>query len=443
MKLSSKKHVVMKKILTAILLIMSIHAGYSQQFAKNLSKSNEDIVNPKKKDNPKTWIDRAELMRKIYDEPASKIPDISRVAVRETELSLYLRGEQLLSTEQKSVDGDEYKVLVYADKELYLNKEGAVSAIRVTKTEIDKPLDKALEAYMKASELGGDAKKIGEGLDALNKAFTNCAFGEYYAQNYAATIDGFKKAVECSSHPAVGRIDTGIIYNVGFIAMKNNDYKTAEEYYKKAAEYNYQEGDIYASIYNAVRSQGTRADTLRAGDILTEAYKKYPANLSILGTLVNHYLGIGEDPKVIIPILHDAQEAAADQQNASLYYVEGNLHVQLKDEESAIKAYSMAIEIDPESANAYYMLGTLYYNRGVNIYNASNDKVGKEYDEEVEKANTEFKKSIEPLEKAFSLNPGEKAFADALRSVYFRFRADSPEMQANYEKYKAIYDGLQ
>ncbi|MDR0420205.1 MAG: tetratricopeptide repeat protein [Prevotellaceae bacterium] len=429
----------MKKILTAILLIMSVHAGYSQQFAKNISKSNEDIVNPKKKDNPKTWIDRADLMRKIYDEPTSKMPDI----VREAELPLFLRGEQLLSTEQTTVDGSEYKVLVYSNKELYVDGEGIVAAVRITKTEIDNPLDKALEAYVKASELGGDTKKIREGLDALNAAFSKYAFGEYYAGNFAATVDGFKKAIECSSHPAVGRIDTGLIYNVGFIAMRSNDYKTAEEYYKKAAEYNYQEGDIYASIYNAIRSQGTKNDTVRAGDALMEAYKKYPTNLSILGTLVNHYLGIGEDPKIIIPILHDAQKAASDQKNASLYYVEGNLHMQLKDEESAIKAYEAAIEIDPQGANAYYMLGTLYYNRGVNILNASNDKIGKEYEIEIEKANTEFKKSIEPLENAFELNPKERAFADALRSVYFRFRDENPEMQANYEKYKTICDELE
>jgi tetratricopeptide (TPR) repeat protein len=430
----------MKKILTAILLLASIHVGYSQQFAKNISKSNEDIANPKKMNDPKTWINRAELMRKIYAEPTSKVLDVS---LREDQLQLFLRGEQQLSTKNVVVDEKEYKVIEYADKELYVNADGIVELTRTTKTEIDNPLDKALEAYLKAAELGGDVKKIGEGLDALNKAFTNYAFGEYYAGDYAATIEGFKKAVKCSLHPAVGRIDTGIIYNVGFIAMRIPDYKTAEEYYKKAAEYNYLGGDIYASIYNAVRSQGTRNDTLRAGDLLTEAYKKYPENLSILATLVNHYLGIGEDPKVILPILHDAQNAAEGQNNASLYYVEGNLQMQLKDEENAIKAYEKAIKIDPNGANAYYMLGTLYFNRGVNIFNDANDKTGKEYDAAVELSNVEFKKSIEPLEKAFKLNPTERAFADALRSVYFRFRAESDEMQKNYEKYKDICDKLE
>ncbi|MDR1553205.1 MAG: tetratricopeptide repeat protein [Prevotellaceae bacterium] len=428
----------MKKILTAILLFASI-IGYSQQFAKNISKSNEDIVNPKKMNDPKTWINRAELMRKIYAEPTSKVLDV----MREDQLQLFLRGEQQVSTKNVVVDEKEYKVVEYADKELYVNTDGMVEVTRTTKTEIDNPLEKAFEAYVKASELGGDAKKIGEGLDALNVAFTKYAFGEYYAGNYVATIDGFKKAVECSSHPTVGRIDTGIIYNVGFIAMRISDYKTAEEYYKKAAEYNYQEGDIYTSIYNAVRSQGTKNDTVRAGALLMEAYQKYPENLNVLATLVNHYLGIGEDPKIILPILHDAQNAAEGQNNASLYYVEGNLHMQLKDEESAIKAYEKAIEIDPEGANAYYMLGTLYFNRGVNIFNDANDKTGKEYDAAVEVSNVEFKKSIEPLEKAFKINPEERAFADALRSVYFRFRAESPDMQANYEKYKAICDKLE
>ncbi|MDR3227473.1 MAG: tetratricopeptide repeat protein [Prevotellaceae bacterium] len=436
----------MKKILTAVLLLLSLQIGYSQQFAKNLSKSDEDIVNPKKKDNPKTWIDRAELMRKVYDAPTSKIPDILKVAVRETDLPIYLKGEQQLSTSQKVVDEVEYKMFVYPDKELYLNPEnGLVSMVRTTKTEIDKPLDKALDAYKKALELGGDAKKITEGLEALSTSFVSYAFGEYYVENYSATIDGFKKSLECSSHPLVGKIDTGIIYNVGFISMKNKDYKTAEEYYTKASEYGYQDGDIYASIYNAIRSQGSRNDTLRAGDILMKAYKKYPLNLGILGTLVNHYLGIGEDPKIILPILQDAQKAAKETgaENSSLYYVEGNLHVQLKDDENAIKAYNKAIEIEPDNANAHYMVGLLYYNSGVNIQNAANDKMGKEYDAELAKANEEFRKALVPLEKAYQINPNEKAFVDVIRSIYFRFRADNDEMKANYEKYKAIFDKME
>ncbi|MDR1983827.1 MAG: tetratricopeptide repeat protein [Prevotellaceae bacterium] len=432
----------MKKILTTILLLTSIHIGYSQQFAKSLSKSDEDIVNPKKKDNPKTWIDRAELMRKIYDEPTSKLLN---AGLREEQLPLFTKGEQQLSTKQIVVDGEEFKVIVYDNKDVIVSPEGVVVLLRTTKTEIDKPLDKALEAYKKAAELGGDAKKIGAGLDELSRTFTSYGFGEYYVENYAGTIDGFKKSLECSSHPAVGKIDTTIIYNVGFIAMKNQDYKTAEEYYTKASEYGYQGADIYASIYNVIRSQGTRNDTLRAGDMLMNAYKKYPSNLSILGTLVNHYLGIGEDPQKILPILQDAQKAAAESgtQNSSLFYVEGNLHMQLKDEENAIKAYNKAIEIDKDSPNSYYALGTLYFNRGVNILNAAIDKMGKEADAEQEKAIVEFRKSIEPLEKAFELNPQERAFADALRSVYFRFRAESDEMKAKYEKYKAICDELQ
>jgi tetratricopeptide (TPR) repeat protein len=430
----------MKKILTAVILLLSIQIGYSQQFAKKISKSNEDIENPKKKDNPKTWIERAELMRAIYDEPTSNLPNSG---LNEAQLPLFTKGEQQLSTRQQTVDSEEFKVIVFANKELFVNQEGGVVLMRTTKTEIDNPLDKALEAYLKAAELGGDAKKIKESLEILGKSFINHAFGEYYVENYAGTVDGFKKSLECTSHPMVGTIDTGVIYNVGFIAMRINDYKTAEEYYTKASEYGYQGGDIYASIYKAIKSQGTRNDTLRAGEMLTKAYKKYPENLSILGELINHYLGIGEDPKIILPILHNAQSAAEGQKNASLYYVEGNLHIQLKDEASAIAAYNKAIDIDSTNAHVYYMLGRVYYDRGAEIQNAAIDiRDVKEYDAELEKANVEFKKSLKPFEKAFKLNPTERAFVDALRSVYYRFREESPEMMANYEKYKAIFDGL-
>jgi len=430
----------MKKVLMTALLLVCIQIGYSQQFAKNISKSNEDIENPKKKDNPKTWIERAELMRKIYNEPTSKLPD---GGITEDLLVTLLKGEQVLETKEYVVDGDAMKSIVYSNKEIFVAPDGRILLLKTTKTEIDNPLDRAMEAYKKAAELGGDAKKLTEGFSALHREYDNAARGEYFAGNYPKTVELFKKALECA--PRAGLLDTVNTYYVAMVSMRIKDYKTAEEYYTKAAKDGYiQGGDIYGSLYEAIRSQGAQADTLRAGVMLTEAYEKYPASLSILGSLINHYLGIGEDPAKILPILHAAQEAAPA--NSSLYYVEGDLYMKLNDEENAIVAYQRAVEKDPNIAIPHYRIGSIYAGRGDKLSEAANDKMGKEADALEEQAKVEYKKSIAYFETAFKLDPTEPAFADILKRLYFRLRYNGDEidqeMMTNYEKYKAISDGM-
>ena len=432
----------MKKFLTTVLLLTCIQIGYSQQFAKSISKSNEDIENPKKKDNPKTWIERAELMRKIYDEPTSKIPN---QGITEDLLAKLLNGEQPLDIKEYVVEGETLKAIVYRNKEVFVNSNGVVLRSRTTKTEIDNPLDKALEAYKKAAELGGDAKKIKDGLSTLSLIYTdNYAMGEYYVENYAGAVEGFKKSLECSSNPVVGVVDTNTMYNVGFVAMKINDYKTAEEYYTQAANYGYVlGGNVYGSIYEAIVKQGAKNDTVRAGEMLMAAYKKYPASLSILGHLINHYVWTGGDPQVILPILRKAQEEAPT--NASLFSVEGDMHMKLNDEANAMIAYEKAIKIDPNSATSHYRIGSIYAGHGDDLFKQANEEPSvKKSNELYEQARAEYKKSIPYYEAAYNLDPNEPAFSNILQNLYFRLRyngdEEDPEMMANYNKYKAIND---
>jgi tetratricopeptide (TPR) repeat protein len=427
----------MKKVLIAVLLLLSVQLGYSQQFAKQISKSNEDIENPKKKDNPKTWIERAELMRKIYDEPTSKVT----VSVSEDLLSKLIKGEQPLDTKEYVVDGEKFKAIVYDNKEIFINEKGEVTQFRTTKTEIDNPLGKAFEAYNKAAELGGDAKKIKEGLSAMAQTYTTAALGEYYAGNLDGTVAAFKKSLECSSHSAVGDLDTAVMYNIGFIAKKNNDFKTAEKYYQMAADNGYvQGGDIYGSLFEVMRAQGAQNDSVRAGKMLTEAYEKYPENLFILGSLINHYLAVGEDPEKILDILKTAQEKAPS--NASLFYVEGELLMKLNKEDKAMQAYENAIRIDPTNANPYYFIGKIYSMRGDRLSNEANEKMGKEADELEAKAKAEYRKSLKYYEDAYERNKEEPAFAEILKRTYFRLREDSDEMMKKYDYYKDISDKM-
>ena len=85
------------------------------------------------------------------------------------------------------------------------------------------------------------------------------------------------------------------------------------------------------------------------------------------------------------------------------------------------------------------------------IYNAANTILGEafdaktqaEYDRLKNIAEEEFLKSIEPMEKAYELKPDEIATIETLRSLYFRFRMKSKEMEEKYEAMDKIFKEVQ
>ena len=149
-----------------------------------------------------------------------------------------------------------------------------------------------------------------------------------------------------------------------------------------------------------------------------------------------------EDPAKLIVLLGKAKEEMPD--NASLYYVEGDIYGRLKDYDNAVASYRKAGEINPQYEMGYYGEGVMWYNRALALQEEANAlpySEYKKYDQLQEELKTSLKKAIEPFEKCYvvSANDAVKTnVADYLKRIYFIFRQESPEYQAAYEKYDAI-----
>jgi hypothetical protein len=94
------------------------------------------------------------------------------------------------------------------------------------------------------------------------------------------------------------------------------------------------------------------------------------------------------------------------------------------------------LEKDENNFYSNYSLGALYFNKAVQKQNvASMEPDDKKYAEMIKEVDVYFDLALPYLERAYELKGSEIAVVDSLKSIYFRLREKSPEMQQKYEYY--------
>jgi predicted Zn-dependent protease len=393
-----------------------------------IAKSDEEIQNPKKSVQAKTWISRAELFVNIWSEPVKNVmPGLSNRDVK-----LVLAEEKVKDTVQEDLDGTAYDVDVYDNKKLYYDDKG-VLAFWVATYPVEGLLSTALKAYEEAISLDGKkahAKKIKAGLEDLQSKFQTDAYAAYNLHKYYDALVNFEGALACSGNPLIDRTDTVVIYYVGLIARLAGDNTKALEYFGKSLELGYaQEGDLYATYAEVLQVTG---DTTASIQVLTDGLTKYPTNQSIIIGLINTFLQRGDDPKKILPYIEQAQQNDPD--NSSLDYAQGVVYEQMNDTENAILSYKQSLEKKEDNFYSNYALGAIYFNKAIQMQNeAAMEPDDKKYTEMIKDVDMYFDLSLPYLERAYELQDSEVAVLESLKSLYFRLREKSPEMQQKYE----------
>ena len=420
----------MRKILLILSFLAATHL-MAQDAAKVLSKiakSDEEIQNPKKAVQAKTWISRAELFVNIWQEPVRNVvPGMSNRDIR-----LVLAAEKVKETVQEDIDGTPYDVDVYDNKKLYYDDKG-VLAFWVATYPVDGLLSTALKAYEEAISLDGkgtNLKKIKAGLEDLQAKFQTDAYAAYNLHKYHDALVNFEGALACSGNSLVGKTDTVVIYYAGLIARQAGDNIKALEYFGKSLELGYaQDGDLYSTYAEVLQLTG---DTATSVQVLTEGLTRYPTNQSVVIGLINTFMQRGDDPKKILPYIEQAQQNDPD--NSSLYYAQGVVYEQMDDPENAILSYKQSLEKKEDNFYANYALGAIYFNKAIQLQNeAAMEPDDKKYEEKIKDVDVYFDLSLPYLERAYELQNTEVAVLESLKSLYFRLREKSPEMMQKYE----------
>lgn len=428
----------MKKILLALAMFAAIQVADAQvKSAADVKKSVEAAEaatqNVKKAVKTATWLKLGQEYVKAYDAPTGNILPGSN----KTELTLMMGSEKPVSSEEVTVNNERYTKDVYADKNLYFNQNGQLVIIEVTKPVYEDALERAVKAYQKAYELDekhAKDKDVAAAFDYISQKYVSEAFNKYTFGDVATASKLFEKAADVEALAPLSKIDTSVIYNAGFTAMAAKDNERALKFFKRCYDlgYYYEGGEVFARL--------AEVDTLNTKKYLEEGFSKFPQSQSILIGLINYYLKNNEDTETLFGLLDKAK--ANEPNNASLFYVEGNIRAQLGQIDKAVVAYEECAKINPEYEYGYIGEGTMFYNRAIELQTKAQEEIDDaKYMALVKEFEESLKSCIAPFEKAFEITKDaniKAGIASYLKNAFYRFREESAENQTKYEKYAEI-----
>ena len=428
----------MKKILLALAMFAAIQVADAQvKSAADVKKSVEAAEaatqNVKKAVKTATWLKLGQEYVKAYDAPTGNILPGSN----KTELTLMMGSEKPVSSEEVTVNNEKYTKDVYADKNLYFNQNGQLVIIEVTKPVYEDALERAVKAYQKAYELDekhAKDKDVAAAFDYIGQKYVSEAFNKYTFGDVATARKPFEKAADVEALAPLSKIDTSVIYNAGFTAMAAKDNERALKFFKRCYDlgYYYEGGEVFARL--------AEVDTLNTKKYLEEGFSKFPQSQSILIGLINYYLKNNEDTETLFGLLDKAK--ANEPNNASLFYVEGNIRAQLGQIDKAVVAYEECAKINPEYEYGFIGEGTMFYNRAIELQTKAQEEIDDaKYMALVKEFEESLKSCIAPFEKAFEITKDaniKAGIASYLKNAFYRFREESAENQTKYEKYAEI-----
>ncbi|MBP5488044.1 MAG: tetratricopeptide repeat protein [Bacteroidales bacterium] len=435
----------MKRIFLALALLASLQVASAQQQVKSVSaaqKAAEKAIaasqDAKKSAKLPTWITLGKAYIDAYNAPTGN----GWIGASRADLALLLADDKPLSVENVEVGGQQMLKETYATRDYYYNGADILQLIVITKPIYEDALEKGAEAFAKAYELdvkGKKTKDITEGLRTIEGKLVDEAYNAYTFGNLEKASYYFEKASEVSMQEPYAVIDTSAIYNTGLTAWMLGQNDRAKKFLEKSIAVGYagEDGDAYAKLADIADKEGNQEQRQA---YLEEAFMKYPQSQSILVGLINFYLTSGGNTDRLFELIEAAK--ANEPENASLYYVEGNIYLQLEDVENALKAYRQCAEINPEYEFGFIGEGQYWYNRAVDLQDAAAAEMDyKKYDKIMAEFEQALKNCVEPFEKAYDVTKDDNikvAVCEYLKNACYRFSYDDPVYKEKYEKYDAI-----
>ena len=433
----------MKRILIALAVLLAVQVADAQvkspaAAAKAVTSAEAASKDAKKAAKVATWVKLAQSYMDAYNAPVGN----AWIGATAQELSLLMGSEKPVSETQVELNGTPYLKVSYSNKDFCYGQELKLAMIIVTQPVVEDALAKSFEAWKKAYEVDAKQSKVKDinaGLASIAQKYVGDAYNAYQFGDLAKASKLFAAAAEVSATAPYSNLDKDALYNAGFTAWMAKDYAGAQKYFEEcvANEYYYDDGEVFAKLGDVYTNLG---DAKKGAEILEQGFVKFPQSQSILIGLINYYISSGDNADRLFVLIDEAKKNEPN--NASLYYVEGNIYKELKNIDKAIESYYKCAEINPEYEFGFIGAGILYYEQAIELQEkASNELDDKKYNALVVEFEQDLKNALEPFEKAYAVSKDNSLkvnIAEYLKNIYYRFSSNGPEYEASYKKYDEV-----
>lgn len=401
-----------------------------------VAKAKADVDNPKKATKYATWAKYGQTLLDAYNSPAGN----GWLNATKAELQIVLGNDKPVSTEVVQLPSGTFEKEVYAARNYYYT-DGVLSFIEITKPVIPDALSQAADAYAEAAKLdekGAKAKELNAAFSTIAGKFNEEAYTSYYLGDFASASKNFEDAARVAAMAPAAQVDSNAVYNAGFTAWLSGNHARAMEFLNRCLEIGYlMDGDVYAKLADASEKAGNPEKAL---EYLEEGFQKFPQNQGILVGLINNYLSNDNgNTDRLFELLGEAKKNEPN--NASLYYVEGNICSQLGKIDEAVAAYDQCSVIDPGYVFGFIGKGQMFYNEAVKYVEEAQEADDQHYLALVDKSDAALEKCVEPFEIAYEKltdDATKLAVAEYLKLACYRLSSKSPEYEAKYNMYNDI-----
>lgn len=433
----------MKKLVLAIALVCSLQLAYAQKPDADMQKAVDKALaatqDAKKAAKPATWTKLGDAYLKAYQNPTSNIT----MGIDKQTFQM-MSSEKPKSVSSVEIEGTPLEKWSLSRADVFFNEGGMLVMVIVTRPSVPGDLlGEAAKAYSKAFELGGKEKDIAPKLNEIEEDYINDALNAYRMKDMAKASDLFLGANAVSLLPPSAGENFEAAYNAAFTAMTVKNYERAESLLNHCVEGGYlSDGNVYANLADCAIA---KADTTAAKNHLASGLTAFPNNPVILTNLINLYLQTNEDPEKIVELLDEAKKMLPD--NASLYFVEGNIYTKIKSYDKAIDAYQRGLVVDPNYDMCYYGIANVSVEKAKDLEaerEALDLRNYRKYDELTDKLNEVYAEAIPSFEKCYDASKDaqvKSVAATYLKQLTFLLRNKDPKYKEAYEKWDAIVKG--
>jgi tetratricopeptide (TPR) repeat protein len=381
-----------------------------------LKKSDADILDPKKSVKVKTWISRASLLVDIYNINN----DILRKGMDPVSVKIFYKEPKEIQTAQEGAD----KIEIYVYERVNMKfRNGKLESWTETQKIHPDPLNEAINAINEAVKINTDGKADKDIVDVvinLKIALETEAVMQYDKKDFKASHDHFVKLLDLNKLPQMkNQIDTVYLYYGGRAAYEDSNYVEANRLFEEAAANKYEDPFLYVFRKQSYFASG---DTAKGVAVITEGFKKYPENQSILIELINYYM-VSNQTDAALKMLSIAK--AGDPKNVSYVFAESTLYDRMGKFEDAEKSYKNCIEMDPNFFDANFNIAVLYFNKAVKIYeDASKVSDNTAYEKSKTEGDAMLLKAVPYLEKAHEIDSTYRPALETLKTIFYRLKMD-------------------